>query len=206
MSLTHCKSIRRQQGPIREMSYSCSIYCLISHKHAETINWDQPSQGQEAPRAAESPQLLNRGMGHGEEMHTKVSPTDRRTWVLLSTRHFRSHWISDKALIALSRLWTGLSGQRAGPSLELTPRSRHLRGVHSTGSTFLLLGRSISNPPAFPMPSTYLPMCAGMKTSRTGLFIVKEFCKCTCLCHSYRRVITGKQTAWICLSERRFSV
>lgn len=51
----------------------------------ETINWDQPSQGQEALRAMESPQLLNRGMGHMEEMRTEVGPTDRRTWVTQDT-------------------------------------------------------------------------------------------------------------------------
>jgi len=68
------------------------------------------------------------------------------------------------------------------------------------GSTFLLMGRNISNPPAFPMCSTYLPTCVRTKTSRTGLFIFKEFCKPACLCHCYRRIITVKQTAWICLS------
>lgn len=57
----------------------------LTQARRETINWDQPSQGQEGPRAMESPQLLNRGMGRMEEMRTKVGPTDGRTWVTQDT-------------------------------------------------------------------------------------------------------------------------
>jgi len=53
----------------------------LTQARRETINWDQPFQRQEGPRATESPQLLNRTMGHTEEMRTKVGPTDRRMWV-----------------------------------------------------------------------------------------------------------------------------
>lgn len=57
----------------------------LTQAHGETITGDQPSQGQEASHAMKSPQLLNWGTGHMEEMHTMVGPTDRRTWVTQET-------------------------------------------------------------------------------------------------------------------------
>lgn len=56
--------MRRHRGPTRDMSHSCSIYCLISHKHE-----GRPLTGISFPtdkKPMESPNLLNRGMGHME--------------------------------------------------------------------------------------------------------------------------------------------
>lgn len=133
MSLTHHKSIRRQQGPVREVIFMQYLSPDLTEAHGDTINWDQPFQGREAPGAMESPRLCSGT--HGRDV---LQGGTYRWRGLDNTRHFSNQQQSSNCFQEAWNRAEWVGRELAVPQSQ-KPEIVPARWIHSLVSTSLQL-------------------------------------------------------------------